>query len=60
MEIDLSPAEAAFLVANLRRHAQNVENELARTSKHELQHALARDLELLQKLVQRFERASNN
>ena len=58
MELTISPAEAAFLSSHLRRHLQDVENELAHTEKHELQHALARDLELLQKLVDRFDRAA--
>lgn len=58
MDIDLSPADAAFLIAHLRDHVQNVEKELARTDKHELQRALARDVERLHTLVERLEHAS--
>jgi hypothetical protein len=59
MELDLSPTEVTFLIAQLRRHIQGVEDELAHTEKHELQHALARDVDLLNKLVERFDRAAH-
>jgi hypothetical protein len=58
MELDLSPGEATFLVTHLRRHLEDVEDELAHTEKHELQHELARDVELLTQLVDRFDRAA--
>jgi hypothetical protein len=59
MELDVTPAEAAFLVAHMRRHIEGVEDELAHTEKHELQHALAREVELLHDLVDRFDRAAH-
>jgi chromosomal replication initiation ATPase DnaA len=54
MKLDLSPIEADFLAAQLRRHIEQVESELARTDKHQLQHALACDVDALRAILHRL------
>ena len=58
MKLDLSPIEAEFLAAQLRRHVEILESELARTEKHQLQHALARDVDALRAILNRLTQAS--
>ncbi len=55
MQLEISLEEARFLKQQLRRHLSEMENELVHTDKHELQHALAQDLERMRKLELRLE-----
>ncbi len=55
MNLELSPQEAKLLRTHLARHLEVVENELVRTDKRELQHALAAELERLRALLQRID-----
>ena len=57
MKLELSPAEAEFLAAQLRRHIHEVEGELVRTDKHQLQHALASDVDTLKAILNRLTQA---
>jgi hypothetical protein len=57
MNLVLSSTEADFLAAQLQRHIESVEIELAHTEKHQLQHALAADLEGLRTILERLTRA---
>jgi hypothetical protein len=56
MQLVLSKAEATFLEAQLSRHLEHVEGELARTDKRELQHALAVDVAALRAILDRVGR----
>jgi hypothetical protein len=58
MKLDLSPIEAEFLAAQLRRHLEIVESELAHTEKHQLQHALASDVDALRSILRRLTQTS--
>lgn len=58
MKLELSPPEAEFLAAQLRRHISEVEAELVRTDKHQLQHALATDLDTLNSILDRLTHAT--
>lgn len=53
--LNLTHDEAVFLVEQLRRHLQNVENELVHTDVHRMQHELAMELERLRALEARLE-----
>ena len=53
--LHLSPEDAHFLRRQLVHQARHVEAELVRTDKHELQHALALDLDHIQRLVQELD-----
>jgi len=55
MNLEISPQEAQLLRTHLAQHLQNVEHELVRTDKAELQHALARELEKLRMLLERLD-----
>ena len=55
MNLEISPQEAQLLRTHLRRHVENVEHELVRTDKSELQHSLARELENLRARLQRID-----
>jgi maltooligosyltrehalose synthase len=55
MNLEISTQDAQLLRNHLARHVQDVENELVRTDKHELQHALAGELERLRALLQRID-----
>jgi hypothetical protein len=57
MNLDLSPNRASFLASQLRYRMLGIERELAHTDKHELQHALASDLDALQSMVDELEGA---
>lgn len=56
MKLDLSTDDAKFLEAQLSRHAEEVEDELAHTDRHSLQHALAQDLDRLNEILGRLRR----
>jgi hypothetical protein len=56
MQLELTKDEASFLKAQLSRHLEHVEGELAHTDKHELQHALARDARELRTILDRVAR----
>jgi hypothetical protein len=58
MQLDLTKDEASFLKAQLARHLEHLEGELARTDKHELQHALARDVSAVRAILDRVGRMS--
>ena len=58
MKLELSPPEAEFLAAQLRRHVAELEAELARTDKHQLQHALACDVDALKAILNRLVEAA--
>jgi hypothetical protein len=51
MKLELSEEDARFLHAQLVRHTREVELELARTDKREMQRALADDLARMQRVV---------
>jgi hypothetical protein len=55
MNLEISAQDAKLLRMHLARHLEIVENELARTDKHELQHALATELDRLRALLQRID-----
>jgi len=55
MNLEMSPQEAQLLRTHMARHLENMEHELVRTDKAELQHALARELENLRALLQRLD-----
>jgi hypothetical protein len=57
MKLELSPSEADFLMAQLRRHLQLMEIEAAKTEKHQLQHALALDADALRTILDRLTQA---
>ncbi|MFN8544236.1 MAG: hypothetical protein U0807_08515 [Candidatus Binatia bacterium] len=52
--LELSVEEARFLRGHLTRHIQQVDAELVRTEKRDLQHALAQDAEHLRNIEQRL------
>ena len=54
--IDLSPEERQLLLSHLDRHITHLDAELVRTEKHDLAHALAREIEVLRSIAQRLER----
>jgi hypothetical protein len=54
MHLDLSPAEANFLAAQLAQHIQRVETELVHTDKHQLQRSIAADLGELRNILVRL------
>jgi hypothetical protein len=56
VKLELSPVEAEFLAAQLRRHIEEVEREAARTDKRQLQHALAGDVDALKVILDRLSR----
>jgi hypothetical protein len=51
MKLELSEDDAQFLYEQVVRHAHEIELELARTDKRELQRALAEDLAKMQRIV---------
>jgi hypothetical protein len=59
MNLEISTQEAQLLRTHLARHVENVEHELVRTDKAELQHSLARELENLRALLKRLDAQSN-
>jgi hypothetical protein len=55
MNLEISAQEAQLLRTHLARHLQDVEHELVRTDKAELQHAIARELENLRAVLRRLD-----
>lgn len=55
MNLELSPQDAKLLRTHLARHLEECEKELVRTDKHELQHALAMELERLRAVLDRLD-----
>ena len=53
--IDLSSEEQTLLAVHLDRHLHHLDAELVRTEKHDLAHALAREIEQLRAIVRRLE-----
>jgi hypothetical protein len=60
MQLELTNDEASFLKSQLSRHLEHVEGELARTDKHELQHALAQDASALRAILDRVGRIAQS
>jgi len=56
--LDLSPQEIQLLATHLVRYVDHLDAELVRTDKHELQHALAREIEALRSIARRLESTS--
>ncbi len=54
MRLELSMEEARFLKGQLTRHIAELDNELAHTDKHQLQRALAADVEYLTQIERRL------
>lgn len=52
--IDLSAEEQALLQSHLDRHIAHLDAELVRTEKHDLAHALAREIEQLRVIARRL------
>lgn len=55
VQLELSKDELELLTAHLRRHLDQVDKELIRTEKHQLQHAIALELKSLEALLARIE-----
>jgi len=53
-QLELSVDEARLLAAHLGQHIKRLDAELVRTDKHDLQHALAREIEALQGVEDRL------
>ena len=52
--LELTESETRLLATHLERHLEHLDAELVRTDKHELQHALAREIEVLRSIVGRL------
>lgn len=55
MNVELSESQARFLEKHLERRIDELEKEAARTDVHDLQHALAMDVERLKEILGRVE-----
>jgi hypothetical protein len=55
MNLTLTPPEAQLLRAQLARHLEHVQSELAHTENPELQHSLANDVTRLGALVDKID-----
>jgi hypothetical protein len=55
MKLELSGEELTVLVAHLKRHLDQVDKELVRTDNPRLQHAIAREVRVLEGVVARLE-----
>jgi len=53
--IDLSSEERQLLLSHLHRHIAHLDAELVRTEKHDLAHALAREIEQLRAIARRLD-----
>ncbi len=58
IQLQLTRDEAALLVKHLSRLLQDLDAELVRTDKYELQHALAREIATLQTVADRLDAAA--
>jgi hypothetical protein len=56
MKIDLTTHEAALLKTHLTRRLLDLDRDLVRTDKFDLQHALAREIDELRAIEHRIER----
>jgi hypothetical protein len=54
MQLELSPDEAKLLKAQLTRRITDLDTDLIHTDKHQLQHALALDIEVLRTVEARL------
>lgn len=54
-QLALSADEVELLAAHLRRHLDQVDKELIRTERHQLQHAIALELKALEAVLSRLE-----
>jgi hypothetical protein len=52
--LDLSPEEQRLLRTHLNRYLAHLDTELVRTEKHDLAHALAREIEQLRAIERRL------
>jgi chromosomal replication initiation ATPase DnaA len=57
MNVELSESQARFLEKHIERRIDELEKEAARTDRHDLQHALATDVERLKEILGRVEAA---
>jgi hypothetical protein len=60
IRLELSAEEANFLNSAMSRHLAEMEDELVHTDKHELQRALATDIERFRAIAQRLDRLVKN
>ena len=56
VRLELSSDELSLLELHLRRHLDSMDRELIRTEKRELQHAIAREVAQLERLLTRIQR----
>jgi hypothetical protein len=56
MKLELTTHEAALLKSELAKRLIALDRDLVRTDKHDLQHALARDIDELRGIEHRLER----
>lgn len=56
--LDLSPAEIRLLATHLARYVDHLDVELVRTDKHDLQHALAQEIDTLRSIARRLQAAA--
>ena len=54
MNVELNETQARFLKNQLELRIDELEKEAARTDRHDLQHALAGDVDLLKDVVRRL------
>ncbi len=59
VQLELSRDEVELLTAHLHRHLDQVDKELIRTEKHQLQHAIALESRALEAVLTRLERLRN-
>lgn len=57
MNVELSESHARFLKKHLELRIDELEKEAARTDRHDLQHALAMDIERLKEILGRVDSA---
>lgn len=57
--LELSDSETQLLATHLARYVEHLDAELVRTDKHDLQHALAREIDGLRALLRRLEATSS-
>jgi hypothetical protein len=55
MNLELSERQARLLRTQLERHIDELEKEAARTDRHDLQHALANDVDALKEVLGRVD-----
>ncbi len=55
MNVELSESQARFLKKHLELRIDELEKEAARTDRHDLQHALAVDVERLKEILARVD-----